>query len=163
MTIKEAREQQGMSRQNLSDWLEIPYRTLTNWENGERSCPAYIEKLIVEKIKSAGNASLNQSSCAEKKTILAYPVIFTETHDTILIEVPDLKLYTESNGIGDKKGTIAKAMMMAREIIGLDCEEREREGKSVIEPSLLQDINPLQGTFANEGKSFVSLVDIKII
>lgn len=50
MTIGEARKQQGMSRKELSDWLEIPYRTLTNWENGERGCPKYIEKLIVEKI-----------------------------------------------------------------------------------------------------------------
>ena len=24
--------------------------SLSNWENGERQCPAYIEKLIVEKI-----------------------------------------------------------------------------------------------------------------
>ena len=50
MTIEEARKQQGMSRRELSDWLEIPYRTLTIWEIGERSCPHYIEKLIVEKI-----------------------------------------------------------------------------------------------------------------
>lgn len=50
MTIAEARKEVKMSRQELSDWLEIPYRTLTGWENGERSCPHYIEKLIVEKI-----------------------------------------------------------------------------------------------------------------
>jgi DNA-binding transcriptional regulator YiaG len=50
MKIEEARKQKNMSRRELSEWLEIPYRTLTNWENGERSCPNYIEKLIVEKI-----------------------------------------------------------------------------------------------------------------
>lgn len=50
MKIEEARKKQGMSRREVSDWLEIPYRTLQNWENGERSCPQYIEKLIVEKI-----------------------------------------------------------------------------------------------------------------
>ena len=66
-----------------------------------------------------------------------YPVIFIETSDTILVEVPDLELYTESNSVGDKKGNIADAMMMAREIIGLDCIEREDEGKPAIEPSLL--------------------------
>ena len=46
MKIEEARKQKNMSRRELSEWLEIPYRTLTNWENGERSCPDYIEKLI---------------------------------------------------------------------------------------------------------------------
>ena len=50
MKIEEARKQKNMSRRELSEWLEIPYRTLTNWENGVRSCPHYIEKLIVEKI-----------------------------------------------------------------------------------------------------------------
>ena len=38
VTIEEARKQQGMSRREVSEWLEIPY------------CPHYIEKLIVEKI-----------------------------------------------------------------------------------------------------------------
>jgi len=50
MTIEEARKSKGMSRRYVSDWLEIPYRTLTNWENGVRVCPLYVEKLIVEKI-----------------------------------------------------------------------------------------------------------------
>ena len=49
MTIEDARKSCGMSRKDVAEWLEIPYRTLTNWENGERQCPPYIEKLIVEK------------------------------------------------------------------------------------------------------------------
>ncbi len=50
MTITEARKSCGMSRKAVAEWLEIPYRTLTNWENGARQCPPYMEKLIVEKI-----------------------------------------------------------------------------------------------------------------
>lgn len=50
MTIEEARKQVGLNRRELSEWLEIPYRSLSNWENGERECPQYVEKLIVEKI-----------------------------------------------------------------------------------------------------------------
>lgn len=50
MTIEEARKKVGMSRKQLSDWLEIPYRTLSNWETGERACPQYVERLVVEKI-----------------------------------------------------------------------------------------------------------------
>ncbi|OUP18335.1 hypothetical protein B5F29_11015 [Lachnoclostridium sp. An196] len=50
MTIQEARKERGLSRKAVAEWLEIPYRTISNWENGERQCPAYIEKLIVEKI-----------------------------------------------------------------------------------------------------------------
>ena len=50
MTIAEARKEKGLSRKDVAEWLEIAYRTITNWENGQRQCPAYIEKLIVEKI-----------------------------------------------------------------------------------------------------------------
>ena len=50
MKIEEARKKKGMSRKEVSDWLDIPYRTLCGWENGERTCPHYVEKLIVEKI-----------------------------------------------------------------------------------------------------------------
>ena len=50
MTIEEARKSKGMSRKDVAEWFEIPYRTITNWENGDRQCPPYIEKLIVEKI-----------------------------------------------------------------------------------------------------------------
>lgn len=50
MTIEEARKKVGLSRREVSKWLEIPYRTLSGWELGERACPPYIEKLVVEKI-----------------------------------------------------------------------------------------------------------------
>lgn len=93
---------------------------------------------------------------------VAYPVIFTDTEDAILVEVPDLKIYTESNGVGDKKGSMADAMMMAREAIGLDCVTREDEGQKLVEPSLLADINPEAGEFAAEGRSIVSLVDVDV-
>lgn len=50
MTIEEARKEKGMSMKEVAEWLEIPYRTLQNWENGVRPCPVYVEKLVVEKI-----------------------------------------------------------------------------------------------------------------
>lgn len=50
MTIEQARKSKNISRKELSEWLEIPYRTLQNWEIGERVCPPYVEKLVVEKI-----------------------------------------------------------------------------------------------------------------
>lgn len=58
MTIEQARNEKNMSRKEVAEWLEIPYRTLTNWENGERPCPAYIEKLIVEKILKDGGKKI---------------------------------------------------------------------------------------------------------
>lgn len=46
MNIKEIRLKTGMNVKEFAEFLEIPYRTLQNWENGYRTCPAYIIKLI---------------------------------------------------------------------------------------------------------------------
>lgn len=58
MTIKEARLLAGLTQQQMSDLFEIPKRTIENWEAGDRKPPAYVEKLIVEKL---------QQIAAEKK------------------------------------------------------------------------------------------------
>lgn len=91
-----------------------------------------------------------------------YPVIFTDAEDTILVEVPDLKIYTESNGIGEKKGTMADAIAMAREAIALHCITSENDGEELTEPSLLENIDPAKGEFSADGKSLVSLVDVNL-
>lgn len=51
MTIKEARTRAGFSRAWLSRELEIPIRTLENWESGKRNPAHWAEKLILEKIE----------------------------------------------------------------------------------------------------------------
>ena len=50
MTIKEARINAGLTQQGLSDWLGIPKRTIENWESGQRRCPEWCERLVVEKV-----------------------------------------------------------------------------------------------------------------
>lgn len=52
MTIKEAREQAGLSRAEMSRLFEIPVRTLEGWDAGVRTPPPYVEKLIVEKLQT---------------------------------------------------------------------------------------------------------------
>ena len=91
-----------------------------------------------------------------------YPVIFTDAKDAILIEVPDLKIYTESNGADEAKGSVADAINMAREAIALRCMTEENNGKEIAKPSSLEDVDPARGTFSDEGKSFVSLVDVNL-
>ena len=38
----------------FSEYLEIPYRTLQNWETGVRKCPDYLVKLIAYKLEKEG-------------------------------------------------------------------------------------------------------------
>ena len=93
----------------------------------------------------------------------AYPVIFTEVATNILIEVPDLKLYTEANEEGAPKGTMADAIMMARDAIGLACISMEDKGDMIPTASLLEDVNIDEGVFLEEGKCIVSLVDVDLV
>jgi hypothetical protein len=66
---------------------------------------------------------------------VAYPTIFTDVGKNILIEVPDLGILTEANEEGKRKGTMADAIMMARDAIGIKSINAEDEGREVPEPS----------------------------
>lgn len=52
MIIKEKREELGISRAELSRLLDIPIRTLENWESGVNSPPKWAEKLLLEKLET---------------------------------------------------------------------------------------------------------------
>lgn len=48
----------GMNRKDFSEWLHIPYRTMTEWERGTRQMPEYLFELIAYKVmneKGKGN------------------------------------------------------------------------------------------------------------
>lgn len=94
------------------------------------------------------------------KTI--YPVIFTDVDTNILIEVPDLNILTESNCEGEYKANFADAITMARDAIGLLAIEVETNGGQLNSASDLSSISIENSTFAGEGKSIVSLVDIDL-
>ncbi len=93
---------------------------------------------------------------------IVYPVIFTEDESNILIEVPDLDILTECNEEGQKKGTISDAIVMARDAIGLKIITSEECKMPIQKPSSLHSIDASKGAFADEGESFVSLVDVDI-
>lgn len=46
------RKQTGMNRKEFSDYLGIPYRTMQDWEFGNRQAPDYLFSLIKEKVQN---------------------------------------------------------------------------------------------------------------
>ena len=46
-TVKLLREMKGMTRNEFCKYLGIPYRTLQDWELGNRSMPSYVLRLMV--------------------------------------------------------------------------------------------------------------------
>lgn len=93
---------------------------------------------------------------------VTYPVIFTEVDTNILIEVPDLGILTEANEEGKKKGSMADAIMMARDAIRISCIEAEDEGREIVEASSFSQIDVSKGTFAKDGVGVLSLVDVDL-
>ena len=47
--IKALREETGFNRREFSDYFNIPYRTIENWENGTNKCPDYLLELLYYK------------------------------------------------------------------------------------------------------------------
>ena len=82
-----------------------------------------------------------------------YPVIFTITEMNVLVEVPDMGIFTEGTDLED-------AIEMARDAIGLNGIVMQDDGEDIPEASNLEDIYINTGTFAGDGKGLVSLVDI---
>lgn len=84
-----------------------------------------------------------------------YPVVFTQDEDAILVEVPDLEIYTQG-------ADLAEAIFMARDVIGLQVTYLEDEGSEVPEPSSLAAVQIETTQFYEVGRSFLSLVDIDL-
>lgn len=47
----ELRESTGMTRREFCEYFQIPYRTLQDWELGNRKMPEYLLRLMAYKIK----------------------------------------------------------------------------------------------------------------
>ncbi len=50
MTFKELRQASGMSIKQFSDYFDIPYRTVQDWEYEKRKCHEYLLKLMQYKL-----------------------------------------------------------------------------------------------------------------
>ena len=57
MTTREARIAAGLTQRKMSELLEIPLRTIEDWETGRSKPPIYVEKLIVEKLNQMKEGS----------------------------------------------------------------------------------------------------------
>lgn len=82
-----------------------------------------------------------------------YPVFFTVTDNVVLIEVPDLDILTEGTDMNN-------AIDMARDAIELTCVSMEDAKQDIPAPSDIAALDIKTCTFAEDGKTIVSLVDI---
>ncbi|MBO6260455.1 MAG: type II toxin-antitoxin system HicB family antitoxin [Lachnospiraceae bacterium] len=88
-----------------------------------------------------------------KRAYITFLTLTKDENDSVLVEVPDLDILTEGNGIED-------GIYMARDAIGLKGIYLEDEGRPIPEPSPMGSLKASEGTFAEEGETITTLVDI---
>lgn len=49
--VRELRESTGMNRKEFSDYFGIPYRTVTEWERGNRRMPEYVLRMMEYQVR----------------------------------------------------------------------------------------------------------------
>ncbi len=62
----ELRNKTGMSRKEFCAYFEIPYRTLQDWELGNRKMPDYLLRLMAYKIEMEKIVAGNDKNGEEK-------------------------------------------------------------------------------------------------
>ena len=64
--VKSLRESMNMNRREFCEYFEIPYRTLQDWELGNRKMPEYLFRLMEYKIKMEGLTKRKDSSSKDE-------------------------------------------------------------------------------------------------
>ena len=54
MKIKTLREAAGMTQKDFAEYFHIPYRTVQDWNAGQRKCPEYLLDLMEYKLQKEG-------------------------------------------------------------------------------------------------------------
>ncbi len=66
MKITKLRESTGMNRKEFCTYFHIPYRTVTEWELGNRHAPEYVLRLLEYYIRREGMMSSPVEDAAQR-------------------------------------------------------------------------------------------------
>lgn len=94
--IKEARIATGLNRATVAELLQMPYRTLEDWEKGLHYPKPYIERLILKELKNL------------KKDVFKMKKIFAETnaYNVVLFVDDNNKAYVVPDGAFEEPLTL---------------------------------------------------------
>lgn len=81
MDIKEARINAGLSIAKVSELTGVPYRSLQNWESGERTPPEYVKNMVINIIENF-NKKDYQTFTEEFLEMLESDIRFVKTDET---------------------------------------------------------------------------------
>lgn len=49
--FKAARLAAGLTQKGMSELMKIPFRTIQQWESGERTPPSYVQRFVLNELK----------------------------------------------------------------------------------------------------------------
>lgn len=68
--LKQARLMAGLTQQEMSNKLNIPYRTIQDWELDRRTPPEWAETLVIKELNSiADNNKLNLEDKGDNQNV----------------------------------------------------------------------------------------------
>ena len=54
-SLKTARKNTGLTQQGMADRMLIPFRTIQQWEGGQRTPPPYVQRFVLNELDSLKN------------------------------------------------------------------------------------------------------------
>lgn len=81
--IKKARLAAGLSQNQMADLMEIPVRTIQDWENDRRIPPRYVERLVIKELNEIAKK-------ASPKVRICEPVKHNEMRPSSELHSPGL-------------------------------------------------------------------------
>lgn len=85
--VRSLRESTGMSRQDFAKYFEIPYRTLQDWELGNRRMPEYLFRLMEYKTRLEGLCLPKNMSAGKVTQVVGEPSINKLSHTAYLSNI----------------------------------------------------------------------------
>lgn len=59
--FKAARSAAGLTQKGMSELMKIPFRTIQQWESGERTPPPYVQRFVLNELKMIAELKTDKS------------------------------------------------------------------------------------------------------
>lgn len=135
-SIKDIRSSTGLSQSQFSAALNIPKRTIEDWEQGKRKCPEYVAELIEYRI--VNDPTIPKLEPLEFAAQYTYPFVLTPKETGFTIYIPDFDITTECSNLNEA----TEAAKSAITVMGL---AMDVNNDPIPRPSKAEDIKPDRG------------------
>ena len=135
-SIKDIRLSTGLSQAQFSAALNIPKRTIQDWEQGLRKCPEYVAELIEHRV--VNDPTIPKTEPPKFAAKYTYPFVLISEETGFTIDIPDFDIKTQCSNLSEA----TEAAKNAITIMGLAMDVRN---DPIPRPSKAEDIKPDRG------------------